>query len=64
MGPPEAAAPALCVVTKAGRLLDCGDALGVGFAGARGNVSSERVRKHEDRTIEKEAGMRGSWVEV
>lgn len=67
MGPPDAAEPALCVVTKAGVM---GEALGVEtelpvavedpVLGARGRVSSERVRRHEARTMEKEDGMSGS----
>ena len=70
MGPPDAADPALCVVTNAGVI---GEALGVDMelpdswppvAGARGRVSSDSVRRHEARTTEKEAGVRGSCVEV
>jgi hypothetical protein len=70
MGPPDAADPALCVVTNAGVI---GEALGVDIelpgagvpvAGARGRVSSESVRKQDARTKENEAGVSGSCVEV
>ena len=70
MGPPDAAEPTLCVVTNAGvtgeavggetELLAPGSAV----AGARGSVSSESVRKQDARTMEKEAGATGSWVDV
>jgi len=70
IGPPDAAEPALCVVTNAGVI---GDALGVDIelpgaggpvAGARGSVSSESVRKQDARTMENEEGVRGSCVDV
>jgi hypothetical protein len=37
---------------------------GGAVAGARGSVSSDRVRRHEARTMEKEVGATGSWVDV
>lgn len=74
MGPPDAAAPALWVVTKGCEvgLGDCGVGTEVTAellallpdCGVRGRVSKERARRQEARTIEKELAMRGSWVEV
>lgn len=70
MGPPDAADPTLCVVTKAGVL---GEGHGVEtelprpggpVAGGRGSVSKDRVRRHDARTMEKEAGATGSCVDV
>lgn len=70
MGPPEAAEPALCVVTNAGVT---GDATGVEellagwpkpVAEGRGRVSRESVLRQEARTIEKEAALTGSCVDV
>lgn len=63
MGPPVTAEPALCVVTNAGEVADRGDT-GVAVVGARGNVSNDRVRRHEARMREKESGRTGSCVEV
>jgi hypothetical protein len=66
MGPPDAAEPALWVVTKAGVT---GEAVGVDVelpeprtpvAGGRGRVSNERVLRQEARTIEKVEGVTGS----
>lgn len=74
IGPPEAAAPGECVVTKPGEVeeTEVGDvvwARGEGdvapaVAVPRGSVSKERVRMHEARTMEKEEGTTGSCVEV
>jgi hypothetical protein len=70
MGPPEAAAPALGALTNAGVMGD-GEGLrgvmdepGKPVAGGRGRVSRDSVRRHEARTMVKEDGMTGSWVEV
>lgn len=70
MGPPEAAAPALGVVTKAGVIGDGKglegviDEPGKPVTGGRGSVSRDNVRKHEARTMVKDEGTTGSWVEV
>lgn len=70
MGPPEAAAPALGVVTNAGVMGD-GEGLkgvtdepGKPVTGGRGRVSSDSVRRHEARTMVKDEGTTGSCVEV
>jgi hypothetical protein len=64
MGPPEAAAPGLCVVTKPGVEGDAVGVLPVFIAVPRGSVSKDSVRMQEARTMEKEDGTTGSWVEV
>lgn len=72
MGPPEAAAPGECVVTKPGDVeeTDVGEVVWakgegeVALVVPRGSVSNERVRMHEARTMEKEEGTTGSCVEV
>lgn len=70
IGPPDAADPALWVVTKAGVT---GEAVGVDdmlddpsipVAGGRGRVSKESVLRQEARTVEKVEAVTGSWVEV
>lgn len=33
-------------------------------AGARGRVSSDKVRRHDARTMENDAGAIGSWVDM
>lgn len=60
IGPPVAAEPALCVVTKEGELFTCGDEFGVAVDGARGSVSKDSARRHEARMSEKEVAIRGS----
>lgn len=64
MGPPEAADPALWVVTYEGELLGCGEEVGVAVDGGRGSVSNDKVRRHEARMSEKESATNGSCVEV
>lgn len=64
MGPPVAAEPALCVVTKDGEDVSCGEEVGVIVDGARGRVSNDRALKHEARISEKESGNIGSCVDV
>jgi hypothetical protein len=63
MGPPEAAAPGLWVVTKPGVVGERG-ALPAFVTVPLGKVSKDKVRIHEARTMEKEEGTTGSWVEV
>lgn len=64
MGPPDAADPALCVVTKDGDERGVGDVVGCAVDGARGRVSKDRARRHDARKREKEFGRTGSCVEV
>lgn len=63
MGPPDVTAPDEWVVTKPGVEGETNGVLPV-VAVPRGRVSKERVRIQEARTIEKEEGTTGSWVEV
>ena len=75
MGPPVTAVPAVCVA-KDGRDGVWGDVCGgvvvaaavvvvVGaVVGVRGRVSKDKVRRHEFRIMEKEAGSNGSLVEM
>jgi hypothetical protein len=66
MGPPVAAVPAAWIA-KDGREGVWGDVFGgvvVVVVGVRGRVSKERVRRHEFRIMEKEAGNNGSLVEM
>lgn len=63
MGPPEVAAPEEWVVTNPGVQGDAKGVLPV-VAVPRGSVSKESVRIHEARTMEKDDGTTGSWVDV
>lgn len=69
MGPPDTALPTLWVVTKAGVMgeaqgVDMADGLVDEVCGALGRVSSDNVRRQEARTMEKDEGAWGSWVEM
>lgn len=64
MGPPVAADPGLCVVTKDGDVLICGEEVGVDVDGGRGSVSNDRARRHDARINEKESARIGSCVDV
>lgn len=60
MGPPVAAEPGLCVVTKEGGELSCGDDVGFEVEGGRGRVSNDKALRQDERIKEKESGRIGS----
>ncbi|GAO19203.1 hypothetical protein UVI_02007960 [Ustilaginoidea virens] len=64
MGPPVAAEPGLCVVTKEGDVLSCGEDAGEEVEGDRGRVSNDSALRHDARIRENESGSIGSRVEV